>query len=113
MDAIKLRESHIHGAYKEVVEAYTYKGITVPAGFLTDGASIPDWLQHIFDPFDPDYATAAVIHDYLYYRRLVSKKKADKIFLEIMLKMETPRWKAYIFYYTVRLVGWITYEWEI
>lgn len=109
MEAIELKESSNHGAYKEVVKAYTYNGITVPAGFTTDGASVPDWLQHIFDPFDPDYATAAVIHDWLYYKKLVSRKEADKIFLEVMLKMGTPRWKAYTFYYTVRLVGWATY----
>ena len=105
MNAILLRDSPNHGAYREVVEAYTYKNITIPAGFTTDGASIPDWLQNIFDPFEPDYLTAAVIHDYLYYTKQVSRKEADKIFLEVMLEMGTSFWKAHIFYLAVRVFG--------
>jgi hypothetical protein len=68
MDEIKLTESSVHGDYREVIEAYTYRGITVPVGFHTNGASVPKWLQWAFDPFDENYMTAAVIHDYLYYK---------------------------------------------
>jgi hypothetical protein len=40
--------------------------ITVPAGFVTDLASIPRWAWAVLPPDGP-WAKAAVVHDYLYY----------------------------------------------
>lgn len=59
--------------------------ITIPEGFVCDGASIPRafwWL--IGSPFTGRYRNAAFLHDYLYYTQMYSRKKADRIFLEAM-----------------------------
>ena len=40
---------------------------TVPAGFTTDGASIPGWAQRLFlfNPYEPAVIAAALVHDWL------------------------------------------------
>jgi hypothetical protein len=79
--------------------------ITVPAGFETDFASIPK----IFMPFlkwRDKFNKAAVVHDYLYSTKEVDRKTADRIFLEGLVILGIPKWKAYLFYIVVRLFGW-------
>ena len=80
---------------------------TVPAGFETDFASIPKFLigLPIFKWRDK-FNKAAVIHDHLYHTGEVDRKTADRIFLEALLVLGIPRWKAYLFYGAVRLFGW-------
>lgn len=41
------------------------ESLTVPAGFVTDYASIPQRLWSLYSPHDV-YSRAAVVHDYLY-----------------------------------------------
>lgn len=41
---------------------------TIPAGFVTDGASVPRPLWWLYPPFGEDYEPAVVLHDYLYER---------------------------------------------
>jgi len=35
-----------------------------------------------------------------------NRKTSDRIFLEAMEVLGIPKWKRYLFYYTVRLFGW-------
>jgi len=53
--------------------------VTVPTGFVTDFASIPDAFWSLLRP-DGEYAHAAVIHDYLYWKQARSREEADSIF---------------------------------
>jgi hypothetical protein len=39
--------------------------VTVPDGFVTDLASIPAWARWLFNPYAPETAKAACVHDYL------------------------------------------------
>ncbi len=55
--------------------------ISVPAGFVTDLASVPR-IFWTFMPPDGKYAKSAIIHDYLYDNELRTKKDADLIFLD-------------------------------
>lgn len=66
--------------------------ITVPAGFETDGASIPKLFWTLFAPFGP-YFHAAVIHDYLYsaHNDKFSRLQSDLIFKEAMYNSNV-RW---------------------
>lgn len=62
-----------------LMEDYTgYTGFTVPAGYITDGASVPRFLQNIFSPtgklFEP-----SIIHDYI-ISELKDWDKANEIF---------------------------------
>lgn len=56
--------------------------IIIPAGFLSDGLSIPRLFRSIFSK-SPSYIFAGVVHDWLYKMGTyeVTRKEADKIFL--------------------------------
>lgn len=86
--------------YWIVTEPFVYKVnsedsnlyVTVPTGFLTDGASVPRSLWS-FAPLWSRYGQAAVLHDYLceygtisngYSRIIIGRKCVDAIFLEAM-----------------------------
>lgn len=57
--------------------------IRVPAGTMTDLASVPRLLWALFPPHGR-WAKAAIIHDYLYAQAIGSKAYADRTFLEAM-----------------------------
>lgn len=78
--------------------------ISVPAGFITDLASVPRVFWTLLPP-DGKYAKAAIIHDYLYDNALRTKKEADLIFLDGMTVLGVPRWKRTVMYWAVRLFG--------
>jgi len=83
------------------------KTFTVPTGFETDFASIPKFLLGLpIFKWRDKFNKAAVVHDWLYHTKEVDRKTADRIFLEGLLVLGIPRWKAYLFYVTVRLFGW-------
>ena len=61
-----------------------YKDVTVPPGFVTDLASVPQWLWSSGVRPEGPYAYAAIIHDYLYWMQDRSREEADGIFLMAM-----------------------------
>ncbi|EJI5073162.1 DUF1353 domain-containing protein [Salmonella enterica] len=78
--------------------------IEVPAGFVTDLATIPRVFWSLMQP-DGKYAKAAIIHDYLYDNALRTKREADRIFLDGMTVLGVPKWKRTVMYWAVRLFG--------
>jgi hypothetical protein len=62
----------------------TNLSITVPEGFVTDFASIPQALWSLGLTPHGKYSKAAVIHDYLYWSQTCTKKQADNILLIAM-----------------------------
>jgi len=78
--------------------------VVVPAGTVTDFASIPRPLWWLYPPDGP-WAEAAVIHDWLYSRGLLSRFLSDAIFREAMARYGVPWWRRAILYYAVRLFG--------
>jgi hypothetical protein len=56
-----------------------YDAVTVPAGFVTDFASIPRIFWSLLPP-DGQYTYPAIVHDYLYWTQTGSKDAADSIF---------------------------------
>ncbi|RUT32648.1 DUF1353 domain-containing protein [Arsenicitalea aurantiaca] len=48
-----------------LVEPLAWRGITVPAGFMSDGASVPRPLWWFLPPWGDRATAAALIHDYL------------------------------------------------
>ncbi|MBW1321839.1 DUF1353 domain-containing protein, partial [Escherichia coli] len=75
--------------------------IAVPAGYVTDLASVPRILWSVFPPHGR-YAKAAIIHDWLYDNALRTKHEADKIFLDAMCVLGVPRWRRMLMYCAVR-----------
>lgn len=63
--------------------------IVVPAGFVTDFASIPGPLQRAFGPSIHDLP--AVVHDYLYWRQSCSRTQADEIFYVALRRVGVSR----------------------
>ena len=113
--------------------------IKVPRGFITDFASIPQLVISILglvsiltgDVYNnlwfvslgviailasallPDWGRwgkAAIIHDYLYHTKQISRKMSDLIFLEAMEVLGVSLVERYSMYYAVRLFGWIRWR---
>lgn len=78
--------------------------IGVPAGFVTDLASVPRALWSILPPHG-QYAKAAIVHDYLYQQAIGSKRYADDVFLEAMEVLGVARWRRMVMYWAVRCFG--------
>ena len=76
----------------------------VPAGFVTDFASVPRLLWPILPPYGR-YGKAAVLHDWLYRSALVDRDEADFIFKEAMEILGVAQWKTRLLYWGVRIFG--------
>lgn len=80
----------------------------VPAGFESDGASIPRLLWPLIGPpISSSHLIPAVVHDYLcdtaetYPQRLIG----DAVFRAMLLEYEVPRWKRAVMWAGVFLQG--------
>lgn len=79
--------------------------IVVPAGFVTDFASVPRIFWPIIDPVGK-HGKAAVVHDYCYATACYKRLRSDEIFLEGMEVLKVKRWKRKVMYWSVVLFGW-------
>jgi Protein of unknown function (DUF1353) len=84
--------------------------ITVPEGFVFDGASIPPILSAFLPRSHSDYVQAAALHDWLYrrYHSHVGERRiiADRIFAESLAVLGvSPLWR-WALYFGVRIGGW-------
>lgn len=75
--------------------------ITVPAGTLTDFASVPRVLWPLFPPTGK-WCQAAVVHDWLCRVKGFPRFLADAIFREAMRRSGVPTWRRVIMFYAVR-----------
>lgn len=84
-------------------------GYDIPEGFEFDGMSAP-WVLRSFvgGPYRPATVEAVLLHDYLYKKKFMTRKKTDKLFYR-MLKQEGVNC-AWLFYIAVRLFGWSHYK---
>lgn len=78
--------------------------IRVPAGFVTDLASVPQILWWVFPPHGK-WAKAAIVHDYMYVKAYKTKAYADNAFLEGMEVLGVPYLVRKTMYWAVRLFG--------
>lgn len=83
--------------------------IEVPAGFITDFASVPRGLWNIFPPWGV-YGKAAILHDWLYQEQKRTRAESDKIFLEAMKALGVSFLKRRLIYRGVRLGGWLAWR---
>lgn len=89
----------------------TLQWVVVPAGFLTDGASIPRLFWGVIAPWG-SHGQAAALHDYLIeygvvyqnnVRVHISRRQADVIFNEALRAAQVPTWRRRLMYLAVRL----------
>jgi hypothetical protein len=82
--------------------------IAVPAGFLTDLASVPAYLRSIVDNDDPGVLLPAIVHDYVCRceGRVAggpfSRREADDMMLEGMEVCGLPTTKRRLVYFAIR-----------
>ncbi len=88
---------------------YSGNKLTVPAGFITDFASIPNPLRGLIPQWGL-YGKAAVLHDYAYQTHCMTRLEADNLFLEAMVVLDVPRWQRTIMWAAVRLFGWLAWH---
>lgn len=80
----------------------------LPAGFETDGASIPRWLWWLCGtPLQVPRLYAAIVHDYLYGGgdADATRADADDLYRDLQIALGVPRWKAYVEWAALRLCG--------
>ena len=75
--------------------------VTVPAGFVTDLASIPREFWSLL-PRDARYMPAAIVHDYLYWQQEVTKDSADAVFKMAMQDLNVRSLTVAVIYAGVR-----------
>jgi len=81
----------------------------IPAGFVTDGASVPRGLWNLFPPFGR-YNKAALLHDWLYQFGTMTRAQADWVFLEAMKELGVGLLTRWAMYSGVRAGGWVAWE---
>ena len=83
--------------------------ITVPAGFVTDFASIKvlhnAFLFVLFALVSGYGNYAATVHDWLYFGGQLSRKEADAVLYRALRAEGVARWRAWLFWAGVRLGG--------
>ncbi len=77
---------------------------TVNEGFMHDGAS-KAFLKRF-----GKYTNAAILHDAIYRSNIVSRSKADSLFLEAMKFSGVSTWRAYTYYVSVRSLGYFSFK---
>ncbi len=87
----------------------TNEKIIVPAGFVTDFASVPPELRPMF-PRVGQYLFAAIVHDYLYWNQICSKEEADEIFYLAMKESGVGGFTRLAFFQAVDKVGMSSWE---
>jgi hypothetical protein len=85
------------------------RALSVPAGFKTDLASIPQVFWRVLPPVGK-YDAAAVVHDFLYQHNGVTRAQADATLSEAMAVLGTPSWQRAIIYAGVRVGGWVVWN---
>ena len=109
---IKRGRYKLHGNYtvKVIDEDKFIYYVTVPDGFVNDGASVPRIFWTISGlTRDGLIRAGALIHDWLYRRNgkletlTISRKDSDKIFYDLMRAAGISGYRAWIAYKAVRV----------
>lgn len=83
--------------------------ITVPAGFLSDFASVPRLpLAYWLTGGCAD--ESALIHDFLYQTHKTSFMEANRIFYEAMTVQHVALWRRSLMFQAVCIAGWPSYK---
>lgn len=93
----------------KLVEDLIYEGadqrFVIPAGYVTDFATVPKFMRWLFDEHGP-YTRAAIVHDWLITdaipAREVTSRDTDGIFRRIMREEGTPMPARWVMWTAVR-----------
>lgn len=93
---------------EDLMYDYGGKSFTVPAGFVSDGASVPQFLWSTVSPaIDPRTLDGAIGHDFLYRTPTCNftRKEADDLFYDLIRAHGLSFWRSQKAYWGVRLFG--------
>jgi len=82
--------------------------ITIPAGYVTDGASVPRFLWPICGtPMESPRICAAIVHDWLYDvgGDDADRKTADVLYKDYNIALGMTKFTAIVEYHAIRLFG--------
>jgi hypothetical protein len=79
--------------------------IIIPAGFLTDLASIPWWLRWLFS-VNGKHRSAAILHDYLFTVQIYDREQTDALFMKAMEWSGVRATQRFALHAGVRIGGW-------
>ena len=82
----------------------SHDSVTVPPGFVTDLASIPQVLQSIIRQ-NGLYLLPAVVHDYLYWKQTCTREQSDQILLFAMIENRVSDLHRIAIYEAVKAAG--------
>ncbi len=88
----------------------TMFGHVVPAGFMTDFASIPRPFRSVFSSTSAPWQRAAVLHDFLYSSRFDTRYYCDRAYYWQARTDGTAKWEATIQYTALRAFGWLAFR---
>ncbi len=94
-------------------EDLLFADLRVPAGFRSDGASVPRFFwRAVFPPGEAAALQAAILHDYVYRTHPEGWRRADadRLFLGMMILDGVPPFRAYLAYLGVRIGGWLSWK---
>ena len=106
----KLKDGWWDLADPVVYKTHAGQTITVPVGFKTNLASVPQIFWNII-PRDGNYTPAAIVHDWLYSAHAIEGKPitradADRVLLEAMEDLQINWLTRRTIWAAVRLGGW-------
>lgn len=92
-------------------ELHAYGRIFIPAGYVSDFASVPQVLWWLIPPHGRT-APACIVHDYLYEHKPVNatRKQVDVFWLRLLKQSGVPTWQVWTMYIYVRALGWYTWK---
>lgn len=84
--------------------------LTVPCGFVSDGASVPRFFWRLLSPpLDPITLAPSIVHDWLYIHGAgmgFTRNECDIWYHEALFANGYPLWKCELTYAGIRIGGW-------
>lgn len=98
------------GRIAVLLEPLSWRGITVPAGYMSDGASVPRPLWWLLPPWGDVGTRAALFHDYACDRLKAgtpvsggsTRAECDRLFREALEELGVASWRAWACWSGVR-----------
>ena len=106
--SVQVHEEDDRGNVYTLTVPIRYCGLEIPAGFESDGASVPRFFWRcVFPPGEPRALLAAFVHDYIYQTHPAgwSKQEADYTFYLLLKDQGISPVSAYLAYLGVKWFG--------
>lgn len=92
--------------YDTYLDIYGLPGQMLPAGFRSDGMSVPRFFWRWLTPkIEGHSISPGIVHDWLYTSHVLTRKEADQWLKEALIKNGMAWHKAAAIYIAVRLFG--------